>query len=131
MTPRSPASPCITPGCWRLQPCPVHCRKPFARPHPYAGGRAWQRTRKRIVERDGHRCRYCGAPAEVVDHVLCCAHGGTDDDSNLVASCKRCNEMKRRQEARAGRGTRSTDTMAVDRRSATPSAPKRGEPVSF
>ena len=83
-----------------MQPCPVHKPKPWTGGHRHPGGRAWQRTRQRIFERDGYRCRYCGGPAEVVDHIVAIAHGGTDDDSNLVACCRDCNERKRKLEAR-------------------------------
>jgi len=99
----NPSSPCPKPGCPHLRPCPVHKAKPWPRPVAHAGGGRWRRTRKRIFERDGGHCVYCGAPAEVVDHVLNRARGGSDDDSNLVACCRPCNEKKRQQEARAGR----------------------------
>lgn len=58
---------------------------------------------KRIMARDRSTCRYCGAPAEVIDHVLGVARGGSDDDANLVACCKACNEAKRKLEAKEGR----------------------------
>jgi len=51
--------------------------------------------RFRILERDGFRCRYCGhGPPEAklhVDHVVALAHGGVDDDKNLVTACEECN----------------------------------------
>jgi 5-methylcytosine-specific restriction endonuclease McrA len=57
--------------------------------------------RFRILERDGFRCRYCGrGTPEVtlhVDHVQSVADGGTDDESNLVASCRDCNLGKGRR----------------------------------
>ena len=110
MSPRRLLSPCGQPGCPAIAipgigRCEAHQPKPWARPGVHhAGGRRWQETRRRIFARDGHRCVYCHGPAEVVDHVLARAAGGTDDDSNLAASCKPCNEQKRKQEARAGRG---------------------------
>jgi 5-methylcytosine-specific restriction endonuclease McrA len=97
--PYAPPHPCAEPRCHALvhgPRCAAHTRKPFARTYAHAGGRAWQRTRARIFQRDGHRCRYCGGPAEVVDHILNRARGGSDDDSNLAACCRRCNEAKRR-----------------------------------
>lgn len=110
MTARKLATACTISGCWRIAVkdgrCLIHRRKPWAREVHYAGGRPWQRIRARILARDGYRCRYCGGVAQVVDHVLCRAHGGSDDDGNLVACCKRCNEQKRRLEARGERPTR-------------------------
>lgn len=106
MPTRAP-SPCTTPGCGALQPCGEHTRPPWTRSRPRrqpaGNGWAWSRTRQRILERDGHRCRYCGEPATVVDHVINITAGGSDDDSNLVACCGACNEGKRRGEARRGR----------------------------
>lgn len=99
--------PCTTPRCYNLQPCALHARKPFAnRSVPYAGGRPWQRIRARILARDGGQCCLrlpgCTFTATVVDHVLNRARGGSDDDGNLQAACRACNETKRRGEARAG-----------------------------
>lgn len=48
-----------------------------------------------VLQRDRHRCRYCGAgPAESklhVDHVNPVSRGGTSDMHNLVTACERCN----------------------------------------
>jgi hypothetical protein len=55
----------------------------------------WWATRKRILKRDGYRCWLCGGrDADTVDHVVARANGGTDDDSNLRAAHKRCNDQK-------------------------------------
>ena len=51
---------------------------------------AWARLRARILHRDLHACRYCGAPATEVDHVIPVAHGGTDAAWNLAACCWDC-----------------------------------------
>ena len=52
-------------------------------------------ARARIMERDGFRCRRCGAgPRDerlVVDHVVPIALGGSSDDSNLQTLCEPCN----------------------------------------
>lgn len=54
--------------------------------------------RDRILERDGHRCVYCGTvlPAEelTLDHVQPRVRGGDRSDGNLVACCRRCNAEK-------------------------------------
>jgi hypothetical protein len=48
-----------------------------------------------VLQRDGHRCRYCGATAAEarlhVDHVHPVAHGGRDTLENLVTACQTCN----------------------------------------
>lgn len=44
-----------------------------------------------ILERDGGICFYCEYEADQVDHIIPYAHGGTDDDNNLVACCQICN----------------------------------------
>lgn len=57
-----------------------------------------KRLRFEILRRDNHACRYCGRSApEVklnVDHVVPAALGGSDEPSNLVASCADCNGGK-------------------------------------
>lgn len=55
--------------------------------------------RIRILERDGYKCVYCGAlavegPLEV-DHVMPRSAGGSNDSTNLVTACRRCNNGKR------------------------------------
>jgi hypothetical protein len=51
-----------------------------------------------ILARDGFRCRYCGRGAPTVelhvDHYVSQARGGSDDATNLVASCADCNHGK-------------------------------------
>jgi 5-methylcytosine-specific restriction endonuclease McrA len=55
----------------------------------------WKKIRQRVLQRDGWMCAYCGDQAETIDHVVPVAKGGTDDDWNLVAACKRCNYSKK------------------------------------
>jgi hypothetical protein len=60
-----------------------------------------QAKRFAILKRDNYTCRYChrtGVPLEV-DHVIPLYRGGTNDDSNLVASCRDCNRGKGIQHA--------------------------------
>lgn len=56
------------------------------------------KARFEILKRDGFTCAYCGAtPPNVlleVDHIVPRAEGGTDDDSNLITACERCNRGK-------------------------------------
>ncbi len=55
--------------------------------------RDWRKLRRRILERDGHSCRYCDASATCVDHIVPRTHGGTDNPDNLAAACKSCNSI--------------------------------------
>lgn len=40
------------------------------------------------------RCAYCGLPPTTRDHVMPRSRGGSDDSSNLVWACNRCNARK-------------------------------------
>lgn len=61
---------------------------------PGGSTRAWRKVREEVLERDGHRCAYCGAKATHVDHKRPRAQGGTDSPRNLVAACAGCNLAK-------------------------------------
>lgn len=58
----------------------------------------WQAIRLQIAARDGLVCHYCSATVKpssfTVDHIVPVFKGGTDDLSNLVACCRRCNSKK-------------------------------------
>lgn len=44
--------------------------------------------RRRIRERDGYKCQYCGSPFMLeVDHHIPTSRGGSDNDDNLVTAC--------------------------------------------
>lgn len=62
------------------------------------GRYAWFALRFKILQRDNFTCRYCGqfAPNVTleVDHVIPYVEGGTDEDDNLVTSCRACNRGK-------------------------------------
>ena len=51
-------------------------------------------NRRAVFARDGHRCQYCGAAAESIDHVLPRSRGGQHVWENVVAACRRCNTRK-------------------------------------
>jgi hypothetical protein len=57
-----------------------------------------KRLRFAILQRDAHRCFYCGRAAPevklTVDHVVPVVLGGTDDPKNLVTACIDCNSGK-------------------------------------
>lgn len=59
------------------------------------GSTAASRSRRaRVLERAGHRCRYCGVAATIADHFVPLAKGGQDEEDNLVAACEPCNSAK-------------------------------------
>lgn len=66
----------------------------------------WQRRRRYVLERDGHRCRRCGNHANQVDHI---EHGDDHSLGNLQALCDPCHRTKSASEgsraAHARRGT--------------------------
>jgi 5-methylcytosine-specific restriction endonuclease McrA len=51
-------------------------------------------NRRTVFARDGHRCQYCGSPADSIDHVVPRSRGGTHTWENVVAACRRCNTRK-------------------------------------
>src|SRR5688500_19311539 len=51
-------------------------------------------NRRAIFLRDGHRCQYCGAAAENIDHVVPRSQGGDHSWENVVAACRPCNTRK-------------------------------------
>lgn len=73
----------------------------------------WERTRKRILERDHQRCQWivtdwhtgakhiCGYPANEVDHKVRAKNGEPDDDSpsNLWALCSYHHKQKTARES--------------------------------
>lgn len=68
-----------------------------------------QHKRLAIYLRDGLACAYCGDAVEngaqlTLDHVRCHVNGGTNDATNLVTCCHRCN---------SSRGKRSVKVFAA------------------
>lgn len=64
-------------------------------------GSNWIKRDKRlaIYLRDGNGCVYCSRGIEsgvllTLDHVVPCELGGTNEASNLVTACGRCNSSK-------------------------------------
>src|SRR5205809_3540134 len=47
-------------------------------------------NRRAVFARDGHRCQYCGASAENIDHVVPRSRGGEHIWENVVAACRAC-----------------------------------------
>lgn len=52
-------------------------------------------SRRGVFARDRHRCQYCDAAAETLDHVVPRSRGGRHTWDNVVAACGRCNTVKR------------------------------------
>ena len=57
--------------------------------------RTLRANRNRIYKRDNHQCVYCGSNKNLtLDHVIPKSRGGTNDWTNLVTSCFKCNLKK-------------------------------------
>lgn len=52
---------------------------------------ARHRFRANILNAWGHRCCYCGEPANTLDHIHPMSRGGHTIPENLAACCRRCN----------------------------------------
>jgi 5-methylcytosine-specific restriction endonuclease McrA len=101
---------CAQSGCPELTTtshCPDHTPKPWAnstRAKRLPLG--WDKTRRRILERDGHTCRAClgvrcGNRQLEVDHVV---NNDDHSDANLrTIGHDPCHIEKTRAESRAGR----------------------------
>lgn len=58
-------------------------------------------VKRMVLQRSAGRCWYCGCVLNVlgqqtnhIDHIVPVSKGGTNDPSNLVASCRQCNTEK-------------------------------------
>ncbi|KAB1660377.1 HNH endonuclease [Pseudoclavibacter chungangensis] len=51
-------------------------------------------SRRGVLRRDDHRCGYCDAFANTIDHILPRSRGGAHSWENLVACCLTCNNVK-------------------------------------
>lgn len=103
--PTKPKRPCSYPGCPLLTAgrfCEEHARLEARRYEKYDRdpatrrryGRAWKQIRSRYIATHPlcEKCRERGklTPAQEVHHILPLSHGGTHDESNLMALCKPC-----------------------------------------
>ena len=58
-------------------------------------GRVSNKMRFSIYERDGHRCKKCGATRNLeVDHIFPISKGGKSTYDNLQTLCHKCNTLK-------------------------------------
>ncbi len=69
--------------------------------HAKSQGMNWIRQEKRlaIYLRDGLACCYCSAAVEddatlTLDHLRAYANGGSNDATNLITCCHRCNSAR-------------------------------------
>lgn len=115
--PKMPPRPCTNPRCRAYAvkggKCETHQKIPWDHGNKSRHERGydykWVVLRKRILKRDGHLCQDCKrngriSLAQMVDHIINKASGGTDDDDNLEAICRRCHSEKTQLEAARGRG---------------------------
>lgn len=55
----------------------------------------WHIVRSIVLERDGHKCTYCGSDKQLEgDHILPLKHGGSNAFNNLSTACRACNLSK-------------------------------------
>ena len=68
-------------------------------------GWQWEQTRRRILDRDGWRCRSCGRYGHECDHIIPLMNGGAVlRESNLQTLCSACHVKKTRGEMEVLRG---------------------------
>lgn len=86
---------CATPQCPNLTTgtyCPgcqqAHTRKHNLRTNARYSNPEHRDFKRKVLERDGHRCRYCGSTENVqAAHLKPLWDGGTYDPDNGVAAC--------------------------------------------
>jgi 5-methylcytosine-specific restriction endonuclease McrA len=54
----------------------------------------YKRNRKIILETNNYICHYCGLPATTADHIQPVSKGGTNELSNLLPACHKCNSTR-------------------------------------
>jgi 5-methylcytosine-specific restriction endonuclease McrA len=74
-------------------PLPVVVRLRYLVKVPYH--RRTALSRRAVFARDEHRCQYCGAAADSIDHVIPRSRGGLHEWENVIAACRPCNLRKR------------------------------------
>ncbi len=72
-------------------------RRKLIAPKPQPPAKPWTLSDFEQAKSFGLRsevCVFCGGESQVLDHWMPKSRGGTDDESNLVASCSVCNAAK-------------------------------------
>jgi len=75
----------------------------MSRQHERMNRRRWSLVRRRVLYRDGWRCRQCGRAGKLeVDHRIPLEDGGAPyDPQNLQSLCRGCHTAKTVEENRA------------------------------
>lgn len=82
--------------------------------HRELGTSRWKQQRKRVLERDGYQCTYCGGTATQVDHIVPRVSGGGHELDNLTSCCAKCNQLKGSKSHAVFLGVRSTPPVFSD-----------------
>jgi hypothetical protein len=55
------------------------------------------KLRKEIFKRDNYTCQYCNKVGGILecDHVIPYSKGGSNDITNLITACRKCNRQKK------------------------------------
>ena len=108
--PKMPPRPCTHARCRQYQTkdgrCDKHQREPWATDksrHERGYGNAWDKLRKKVLERDHYLCKVCDnsgilTKGNQVDHILNKKRGGSDDMGNLQTICEPCHNAKTSRE---------------------------------
>lgn len=61
----------------------------------------WYKIIKEVFMRDNYTCQYCGQIGGKLeaDHIIPFSKGGSDEMSNLITSCRKCNRQKKDKSA--------------------------------
>ncbi|HKM00695.1 MAG TPA: Lin1244/Lin1753 domain-containing protein [Sedimentibacter sp.] len=61
----------------------------------------WYKIIKEVFKRDNYTCQYCGQIGGKLeaDHIIPFSKGGSDETSNLITSCRKCNRQKKDKSA--------------------------------
>jgi len=79
------------------------------------GKQVYERLMKRVLERDGWRCRKCGSPKDLrVHHKVRRSQQGNDSLDNLVTLCAYCHMAEHGQLSYQGNGTKAIRKASDD-----------------
>lgn len=53
-----------------------------------------EQLREEVFRKKGKQCRYCGKPAQAIDHYFPAKYGGPTNLTNLEPVCEECNSSK-------------------------------------
>ena len=67
---------------------------PSIRPRLRLDAQSYKKLHRRILERDGWRCQYCGARTDLqVHHIQLRSLLGDDAEENLITLCAQCHQQ--------------------------------------